>query len=240
MRLGSRMTNLRHLRKAQKERNEETSDDDSVEVSGGESGKSEDQENVLVSSSGYVDSHSDSDADAEKSGNEDTPKKPRRRVLRRRKSVSKSLEGSVENDGKGDSSALTGDENAPSCLDISGDDPMLTTPSSDKENDSSQTKMDMSSGSGSVLETELLEPNAVMNELSNLVQRTESPMVQEITPNLLDNSDAGSYSSRMSTKSEKNMADFDGEESICEDDIMQSISQNQLAELAARNGTPVR
>lgn len=31
----------------------------------------------------------------------------------------------------------------------------------------------------------------------------------------------GSYSSRMSNKSEKNMADFDGEDSACEDEIAQ-------------------
>lgn len=31
----------------------------------------------------------------------------------------------------------------------------------------------------------------------------------------------GSYSSRMSTKSEKNMADFDGEDSVCEEELAQ-------------------
>lgn len=29
----------------------------------------------------------------------------------------------------------------------------------------------------------------------------------------------GSYSSRMSNKSEKNMADFDGEDSVCEEEL---------------------
>jgi hypothetical protein len=31
----------------------------------------------------------------------------------------------------------------------------------------------------------------------------------------------GSYSSRMSNKSEKNMADFDGEDSVCEEELAQ-------------------
>lgn len=31
----------------------------------------------------------------------------------------------------------------------------------------------------------------------------------------------GSYSSRMSNKSEKNMADFDGEDSVCEEELVQ-------------------
>lgn len=35
----------------------------------------------------------------------------------------------------------------------------------------------------------------------------------------------GSYSSRMSNKSEKNMADFDGEESGCEDELVQLAAQ---------------
>lgn len=39
----------------------------------------------------------------------------------------------------------------------------------------------------------------------------------------------GSYSSRMSTKSDKNMADFDGEDSVCEEELA------QLAETAQMN-----
>lgn len=39
----------------------------------------------------------------------------------------------------------------------------------------------------------------------------------------------GSYSSRMSNKSEKNMADFDGEDSVCEDELA------RLTEHAAMN-----
>ena len=35
----------------------------------------------------------------------------------------------------------------------------------------------------------------------------------------------GSYSSRMSNKSEKNMADFDGEESGCDDELVQLAAQ---------------
>lgn len=191
---------------------QDSSDDDSVGGSNEESGKSEENENLQVSSSGYVESHSDSDADEEKSGNEDSPNGPKRRVLRRRKSKSKSQD---ESPGKVDSSSLV--EKA------------IPTPSSDKENDPHQR---------SGAKPEPFEPNTVMNELSNLVQRADnSPMVQDVAPNrnLLDNSDAGSYSSRMSTKSEKNMADFDGEESICEDEMMQSITQNQLVELSTRS-----
>lgn len=41
--------------------------------------------------------------------------------------------------------------------------------------------------------------------------------------------DDGTCSSRMSTKSEKNMADFEGEESGCEDEVIQlTRSQNQM------------
>lgn len=65
----------------------DSSDDESL--SGAESGKSEDQENVQINSSGgYIETHSDSDADEERSGNEEngvSEKKPRRRVLRRKK-----------------------------------------------------------------------------------------------------------------------------------------------------------
>ncbi|KAK5649017.1 hypothetical protein RI129_003909 [Pyrocoelia pectoralis] len=38
----------------------------------------------------------------------------------------------------------------------------------------------------------------------------------------------GSYSSRMSTKSEKNMADFDGEDSVCEEELAQLAEHAQL------------
>ena len=67
----------------------DSSDDESL--SGAESGKSDDQENVQINSGGYVETHSDSDADEERSGNEDnasSEKKPRRRVLRRKKNQS--------------------------------------------------------------------------------------------------------------------------------------------------------
>lgn len=37
----------------------------------------------------------------------------------------------------------------------------------------------------------------------------------------------GSYSSRMSNKSEKNMADFDGEDSVCEEELAQ-LNRNLL------------
>jgi ubiquitin carboxyl-terminal hydrolase 34 len=219
---------------------QDSSDEDSL--SAGDSVKSEDQENLQVSSSGYVETHSDSDADGERSGNEETPKKGKRKVLRRKKGQSKSQEGSsLEHEGP---------DHSPSVTIESGDIPEVSGP--DEETESSRelrkangikiktndktSKMDVSSGSGSA--PELLEPNAVMTELSNLVQMTDnSAAIQEFVspPNLLEGSDGGSYSSRMSTKSEKNMADFDGEESICEEELMQSLSQNQLVELAVRN-----
>jgi ubiquitin carboxyl-terminal hydrolase 34 len=41
----------------------------------------------------------------------------------------------------------------------------------------------------------------------------------------LSGEEEGSYSSRMSNKSEKNMADFDGEESGCEDELVQLAAQ---------------
>ena len=40
--------------------------------------------------------------------------------------------------------------------------------------------------------------------------------------------EGGSYSSRMSNKSEKNMADFEGEDSACEEE------EEELAQLAAK------
>ena len=81
-----------------------------------------------------------------------------------------------------------------------------------------------------------MEPTAVINELSNLVHMTDSSVMQDYVSarDLLEGSD-GSYSSRISNKSEKNMADFDGEDSPCEDEIMQSLTQTQLAELSARS-----
>lgn len=37
--------------------------------------------------------------------------------------------------------------------------------------------------------------------------------------------EGGSYSSRMSNKSEKNMADFDGEDSTCEEELVRLTAQ---------------
>lgn len=38
-----------------------------------------------------------------------------------------------------------------------------------------------------------------------------------------------SVSSRMSNKSEKNMADFDGEESVCDEELMQLAAHAQVS-----------
>lgn len=45
----------------------------------------------------------------------------------------------------------------------------------------------------------------------------------------LSGEEEGSYSSRMSNKSEKNMADFDGEESGCEDELVQLAAQAHVS-----------
>lgn len=44
--------------------------------------------------------------------------------------------------------------------------------------------------------------------------------------------EGGSYSSRMSNKSEKNMADFEGEDSACEEE--EEEEEEELAQLAAK------
>lgn len=78
---------------------------------------------------------------------------------------------------------------------------------------------------------------------------------EEMSPATEGSEGGGSYSSRISTKSDKNMADFDGEEEEDEeeeeeedsppeeedvemdDDLLQSLSPAQIADLAARNGS---
>lgn len=55
----------------------------------------------------------------------------------------------------------------------------------------------------------------------------------------------GSYSSRMSNKSEKNMADFDGEDSVCEEELAQLAEHAQmnlhaLANQSSPEKSPVR
>lgn len=53
----------------------------------------------------------------------------------------------------------------------------------------------------------------------------------------------GSVSSRMSNKSEKNMADFDGEDSVCDEDLLQLAAHAQVRQnfyLALRINTRIR
>lgn len=87
----------------------------------------------------------------------------------------------------------------------------------------------------------------VMTELASLVQGTDfrdaNRRIHECSRPFLNNlqvhremieemhmmsGEEGSYSSRMSNKSEKNMADFDGEESGCEDELVQLAAQAQV------------
>lgn len=109
-------------------------------------------------------------------------------------------------------------------------------------NGSGMSHESIPTGSDVMLCSDPLEPNVVISQLGNLVQMTDSTaMFQDyVSPgDNLDGSD-GSYSSRMSTKSEKNMADFDGEDSNCdEDSLMQSLSQTQLVEMVAAGGAGV-
>ncbi|KAK0163763.1 hypothetical protein PV328_002459 [Microctonus aethiopoides] len=69
---------------------------------------------------------------------------------------------------------------------------------------------------------------AVISELAGLVHATG----QQFLPSGLDemlSDEEGSYSSRISNKSEKNMADFDGEESGCEEELAQLAAQHLTA-----------
>ncbi|XP_060516947.1 ubiquitin carboxyl-terminal hydrolase 34 isoform X2 [Cylas formicarius] len=56
----------------------------------------------------------------------------------------------------------------------------------------------------------------------------------------------GSYSSRMSNKSEKNMADFDGEDSVCEEELAQLTEQHPnlnlhiISHSAEKSSSPIR
>lgn len=71
---------------------------------------------------------------------------------------------------------------------------------------------------------------AVMSELVSLVHASGPSFLPSGLDEMLSDEE-GSYSSRMSNKSEKNMADFDGEESGCEE---------ELAQLAARHLTAIQ
>lgn len=74
------------------------------------------------------------------------------------------------------------------------------------------------------------EGGPVFTDLATLVHTNCSSFHATVIDDLLSD-DEGSYSSRMSNKSEKNMADFEGEESGCE---------VELAELAARHLTAIQ
>lgn len=79
-----------------------------------------------------------------------------------------------------------------------------------------------------------MSAEASISQLGSMVQmrcEEERGLLQDFGTDLIEGSD-GSYSSRMSTKSEKNMADFDGEDSNIEDDL-QNFTADQLANLRA-------
>ncbi|GAB6022101.1 hypothetical protein CHUAL_006244 [Chamberlinius hualienensis] len=64
--------------------------------------------------------------------------------------------------------------------------------------------------------------NFLCLEQSNKLQHADSDLIEDIM-----SPDEGSCSSRMSAKSEKNMADFDGEESGCDEELLQLASAHQ-------------
>ncbi|XP_049955909.1 ubiquitin carboxyl-terminal hydrolase 34 [Schistocerca serialis cubense] len=85
---------------------------------------------------------------------------------------------------------------------------------------------------------------AVMTELASLVQGSQihdcRPYMRNYQAHreLMDemmSGEEGSYSSRMSNKSEKNMADFEGEESPCEDELVQLAAQAQAHTLPVQH-----
>lgn len=59
--------------------------------------------------------------------------------------------------------------------------------------------------------------------------RNSDHMIDMLSGEEAENDGEGSYSSRMSNKSEKNMADFDGEDSGCEEELAQLAVQAQLS-----------
>ncbi|XP_014601370.1 PREDICTED: ubiquitin carboxyl-terminal hydrolase 34 isoform X2 [Polistes canadensis] len=73
-------------------------------------------------------------------------------------------------------------------------------------------------------------PGAVISELAGLVHASGPTFLPSGLDEMLSDEE-GSYSSRISNKSEKNMADFDGEESGCEE---------ELAQLAVRHLTAIQ
>lgn len=198
-----------------------------------------------------VETHSDSDADAERSGAEDCPqassRKSRRKVLRLRRK--KNVEVGKKRDGTGEAGVgilapkqlFTGDppksENIPS--DAASQQPAHQT----KEEIPTKSVITPGVVAGNVVAADALEPNVVISQLGNLVQMTDASSIFQdyVTPpdNIDGDGSDGSYSSRMSNKSEKNMADFDGEDSNCdEDSLMQSLAQNQMAEMMASGVMP--
>ncbi|XP_015123639.1 ubiquitin carboxyl-terminal hydrolase 34 [Diachasma alloeum] len=96
--------------------------------------------------------------------------------------------------------------------------------------DSSHDDEDSDNVTASIVVGTVDGTGAVISELAGLVHATG----QQFLPSGLDemlSDEEGSYSSRISNKSEKNMADFDGEESGCEE---------ELAQLAARHLTAIQ
>ncbi|XP_063231242.1 ubiquitin carboxyl-terminal hydrolase 34 isoform X2 [Bacillus rossius redtenbacheri] len=202
-------------------------------------------------------SENEVDADGEKSVGEESPEKQKikkKKVLKKKKTVKKKLadkvhvcdggkpEGSEEEDldsgseeeskagprvTKGKPAVRTGvplepDQEVPNILVREGGMEfihMMDDHSHDSSHDSTQ--------------------GGVMTELASLVQ-AHAHEIHDCRPFMRNfeahrelmeemlSGDEGSYSSRMSNKSEKNMADFDGEESGCDDELVQLATQARL------------
>ncbi|KAG8236172.1 hypothetical protein J437_LFUL013438, partial [Ladona fulva] len=189
----------------------------------------------------------DMDADAEKSGGEESPGDGKRKLYRKRKKacqgkernsyfkkerqvkllVTDSCESVKEKKNKGqededeeedeeeDMNLGEGkdeEEDAESSSEVSSKDNAIIiheVMSSHTEscNSTSKNKLEVNS-----MELDQQVPNVVISEVM------EEAMTEE----------EGSYSSRMSNKSEKNMADFDGEESGCEDELVQLAARARV------------
>ncbi|XP_071450552.1 ubiquitin carboxyl-terminal hydrolase 34 [Hetaerina americana] len=167
------------------------------------------------------------DADGEKSGGEESTVdglRKKKKVYRKRKSGSRGTTGSgaigggfLEKERKrgrveGESEEAGGGESS-SSAESSGNAVVIdeVAGSSQVEDacagDAAKMQVEMSS-----LELDQQVPNVVISEVM------EEAMSEE----------EGSYSSRMSNKSEKNMADFDGEESGCEDELVQLAARARV------------
>ncbi|XP_068081544.1 ubiquitin carboxyl-terminal hydrolase puf [Anabrus simplex] len=198
-----------------------------------------------------INSDNEVEADAEKSGTEEIPnkiKKKRRKMLRRRKMPKKDKLVLCEHVKHVDCSDEEGDSNSDEDVRPSSEAIVVTEEYIDGFEPDQEVPNVLVRDPGSDF-VQIMEDHShdsshdstrggVMTELASFVQGSEihdcQPYIRnfqthrELMEEMLSGEE-GSYSSRMSNKSEKNMADFDGEESGCEDELAQLAAQAHLS-----------